>query len=349
MKVLASLAALIVLTSATAINVNKRDSPLSVKLEAAGNSEVKVVVKNNGDKALNLLSKGTFLDEELPVEKIKMFTADTVVPFEGIKLRLLTTGLTPDAFTQLAAGESKELVVEAAALHTLDKGGDFDVIAEGTIPFAEAGSTELVGELAYTSNTLHMSIDGAQAAKIEKAINLRKRTTVSSDCTGTKLSAVRTALSNCVSLANAAASAARAGTKLSTYFRSTSSSVANTVAARLSAVASDCGGGSRTETHCQDVYQACSSNVLAYTAPSANFIAYCNLFFTALPALASSCHAQDQATTVLHEETHAPGVYSPGTDDLAYGYNAAIRLTSSQAVLNADSYALYANAINLNC
>lgn len=45
----------------------------------------------------------------------------------------------------------------------------------------------------------------------------------------------------------------------------------------------------------------------------------------------------------------APGVYSPGTDDLGYGYANAQRLTSAQAVLNADTYALYANAIYLGC
>ena len=78
MKGLFSLAAVVALTSATAINVNKRDSPLKVELTATGNSEVKVAVTNTGDKALNLLSKGTFLDEELPVEKVKMYTASTL-------------------------------------------------------------------------------------------------------------------------------------------------------------------------------------------------------------------------------------------------------------------------------
>jgi hypothetical protein len=86
--------------------------------------------------------------------------------------------------------------------------------------------------------------------------------------------------------------------------------------------------------------------VLAYTLPSQNVIAYCNIFFTALPALSGTCHAQDQATTILHEETHAPAVYSPGTQDNGYGYTAATSLSSSQAVANADSYALYANG---NC
>jgi hypothetical protein len=47
----------------------------------------------------------------------------------------------------------------------------------------------------------------------------------------------------------------------------------------------------------------------------------------------------------LHEETHAPGVYSPGTEDNGYGYSAATSLSSYDAVLNADSYALYANGM----
>lgn len=45
----------------------------------------------------------------------------------------------------------------------------------------------------------------------------------------------------------------------------------------------------------------------------------------------------------MHEFTHTPGVYSPGTKDYAYGYAASVALDSSQAVNNADTYALYAN------
>lgn len=262
------------------------------------------------------------------------------VPFEGIKVQLLTTGLSTDDFVTLGAGESKDFTVETAALHTLSSGGDFDVFAKGLLPFAEEGSTELAGSLNYESNKLTMSVDGAIAATVSK---VAKRTTINSSCTGTKLTTVRTALSNCVRLATAASSAASAGTKLQEYFKSTSASTKSTVSARLTAVASDCSGGSKTTTACNDPYGGCGSNVLAYTVPSANFIAYCPLFFSALPALSSTCHGQDQATTVIHEETHAPAVYSPGTQDLGYGYAAATSLSASQALNNADSYALYSN------
>jgi deuterolysin len=70
-----SVAALASYATAASVDVNKRETPLSVKLAATGNSEVKVTVTNNGDKTLNLLSKGTFLDEHTPVEKVTMYSA----------------------------------------------------------------------------------------------------------------------------------------------------------------------------------------------------------------------------------------------------------------------------------
>jgi deuterolysin len=270
------------------------------------------------------------------------------VAFEGIKIRLLTTGLSADDFLTLGAGETKEVTVETAALHTLNDGGDFDVFAQGLLPFAEANCTQLAGNLPYDSNKLSMNVDGTLAATVTKAVV--KRTVLQNSCTGSKGAAIRTALSNCAKLASDAATSAAAGTKLDTYFKSTSAGTKNTVSSRLRAVANDCGGsGSATTTNCDDPQQGCAANVLAYTVPTQNLVAYCPIFFEQLPALANTCHGQDQATTVLHEETHAPVVFSPGTDDLGYGFAAASKLTTSQSLNNADTYALYANAINLNC
>lgn len=75
MKFQLSVAALAAVASAASVDVNKRDTPLSIKLESVGNSEVKIAVTNNGEKALNLLSKGTFLDEVAPVEKVQVYSA----------------------------------------------------------------------------------------------------------------------------------------------------------------------------------------------------------------------------------------------------------------------------------
>ena len=75
MKFQLSVAALAAVASAASVDVNKRDTPLSIRLESVGNSEVKIAVTNNGEKALNLLSKGTFLDEVAPVEKVQVYSA----------------------------------------------------------------------------------------------------------------------------------------------------------------------------------------------------------------------------------------------------------------------------------
>ena len=115
--------------------------------------------------------------------------------------------------------------------------------------------------------------------------------------------------------------------------------------ARLRAVASECNTSTSgvTSYHCQDRFRGCGGNVLAYTVPSQNYIVNCPLYFNALQPVAKRCHQQDQATTTLHEMTHAPKVFYPGTDDKGYGYAAASRLNQANALNNADSYALYTN------
>jgi deuterolysin len=267
--------------------------------------------------------------------------------------RMATNSLTEDAFKTIAGGETIEVDIEVAELYDLSKSGTYNVFTQGAIEYAEADSTALSGSvLSYQSNHLTIDVDAAKTAQIETAVqSLSKRTAIQGDCSGTKLTAIRTALSNCNRLASAAATAATSGSAstFQTYFKTTASGTRSTVAARLRAVASDCASttGGKTRTYCTDVYGGCASNVLAYTLPSNNYIAYCPLFFNQLPALTGSCHAQDQATTVLHEETHAPAVYSPGTQDNGYGYSAATSLTAARALANADSYALYANGKHL--
>lgn len=53
----------------------------------------------------------------------------------------------------------------------------------------------------------------------------------------------------------------------------------------------------------------------------------------------------DRVTTMIRELTRAPGTYNPGTLDYAYGYDASLALSGPQAILNADTYALYVNGM----
>ncbi|KAL0253140.1 hypothetical protein SLS55_010591 [Diplodia seriata] len=343
-----SIATLASAVSAVSLNLNKRDTPLDVKLEMVGNTEVKATVTNNGESALKLYKAGSFLDSAA-VEKAEIYSAESRVNFEGVRLRTLTSSLSEDAFQSIAAGETIEVTFDVGTTHDLSTGGAYDILAQGALPYAEADSTELSGALSYLSNKISATVDGAQASKVRR--DFTKRAALQSDCTSTRGTATRTALTNCRSLALAASSAAVSGSssKFSEYFKTTSSSTRSSVASTFSKVASECGSttSGASDYYCTDVYGYCESNVLAYTIPSQSIVVNCPLYYSALPALTSSCHDQDQATTTLHEATHLTEI--KGTDDLGYGYSAATSLSSSQALNNADSYALYANAIYAGC
>lgn len=247
----------------------------------------------------------------------------------------------------IAAGETVEVEWDIAAVHDLSTGGAFDVVAKGAVAYAEEDSTEIAGTVPFSSNILTTEVDGAAAAKVRREFHdVYKRQIVQSDCTGTKRTATINALSNCRSLAAAASQAAASGAaaKMTEYFKSSTTTTRNTVATVFARVASECGSSTSgvSRQYCSDVYGACSSGVLAYTLPSQSYMVNCNLYFTALTALTRTCHAQDQATTTLHETTHLSQI--KGTSDYGvYGYNAVRSLTAAQNLNHADTYSLFAN------
>lgn len=73
MRLLAGVAALVGLVSAASVDLSKRDTPLEVKLDHAGNSLVHASLTNKGDEALKLFTTGTFLDEKA-VEKVQVYS-----------------------------------------------------------------------------------------------------------------------------------------------------------------------------------------------------------------------------------------------------------------------------------
>ncbi|KAB8231396.1 Deuterolysin metalloprotease family-domain-containing protein [Aspergillus alliaceus] len=326
------------------------DSGLDVTLSQVNNTRIKAVVKNVGKEEVTF-SHLNFFGDAAPVKKVAVFRNDTEIEFQGIRRRVKTHNLSEDALTTLAPGATFEDEFDTASTCDLTKGGSVTISSSGIVSTVKNSSFN--GHIPFTSNKLTIDVDAAAAALVTKAVRLLNRRTMLTDCLGSRLPTMMTALSNTVSLANAAAEAATSGSasRFLEYFKTNSSEARSTVAARLSAVANEANSTSsgRTSYYCADLFGYCSPNVLAYTIPSYNIIANCDIYYTALSALTGSCHAQDQATTSLHEFTHAPGVYSPGTEDYAYGYEAATALNASQALLNADTYALFANAVYLNC
>ena len=204
------------------------------------------------------------------------------VEFEGLRVRLATESLQEAAFQRIPAGESIEITFDVAEVHDLSAGGKFDIATIGALSFAEDAGTQLIGSVSYESNTLEVNVDGEEASN--RRVDFHgKRTTVQSDCTGSKLTITQRALSNCASLASSAQRAASSGpaAKVTEYFKSSSSSTRTTVANVFARVASECGStrGGASKYYCSDVYGGCSNGVLAYTLPSGSFMAYCDLYF----------------------------------------------------------------------
>lgn len=355
-------------------NVQKRASPLEVKIESVGNSAVKASLVNTGTTDLKVLKTGSILDEKA-VEKAEIFagsmsshvsiefihimtntlSSDNVIDFDGLRLTVTQTNLPEDAFQILAAGSSTELEWDPAEVHDLSSGGDFHYVVRGSLQTAPLNSTELDGVISYDSNLLYNHVDGKAASKVRRDFHERlqakiKRTSLQSDCTGTNGNAQRAALQNCRTLANDAANAASNGSaqKLTEYFKSSTSSTRSTVAGVFQKIASECGstsGGVSTQ-YCTDVLDSCESGVLAYTAPTQSLMVSCPLYFNQLDALTSTCHMQDQASTTLHEVTHLRQV--KGTQDYGYGYSSVQQLSSTQNLNNADTYTLFANGKSIH-
>ncbi|KAI1396789.1 Deuterolysin metalloprotease family-domain-containing protein [Hypoxylon fuscum] len=350
MKFTAGVSLFAAVASAISVDLTKRDSPLDVKLEMVGNTAVKASITNTGASDLKVFKTGTFLDENSPTEKVAIYQGNSQLEFDGIRLRVSTAGLGEEAFQTIAAGETVEATFDVGQVYDLSAGGKYDVVSLGALSYAEANTTDLVGIHSVSGSTVTAEVDGAAAKEVRRRFHA-KRIDVQ-DCTGTKLTATNTAISNCRALAAAAQTAASSGsaTKVTEYFKSSTSTTRSTVAAVFGRIVTECGSTSSgaSDLYCSDVYSSCSSGVLAYTLPSQSYMVNCPLYFSALPALSRTCHAQDQATTTLHESTHLTQI--KGTSDYGtYGYSGVQGLSASQNLNHADTYALFANAIYVGC
>lgn len=250
-----------------------------------------------------------------------------------------------DAFSDLAPGQAVTSIINIAALHDL-RGGDYTVSTAGAILYATPNTTEIAGSIAYDSNVLRLSISDDDIGMVQRAVPVIEKRIVLSGCSGSEDQEQRQALGQLASVAALAAQAARSGrgTKFQEFFKTTDPGATESVAARYDAVAHEARSmtmGAATY-FCDDRLNHCSPNALGYSIPSQNLIANCPLYYT-LSSLSRVCGYQDQTTTALHEITHSPAVFSPGTQDYAFGLAASMQLSSAEALLNADTYALYAN------
>ncbi|KAG5984170.1 hypothetical protein E4U55_005782 [Claviceps digitariae] len=378
MKFIASFIALVSLVAAAP----QASTSLDVKLQMAGNSAVRATITNNGKTNLRIFKTGTILDRS-PVQKAHITRNDgkfNVLPspkpltypyekyqqimrehkslkyekslgnkvrFHGIRQRITTQNLDDAAFEPIPAGKSVEVVFDVGQVHDLSSGGTVDIHSSGVMYFANEDNNEVAGSVPYTSNVVRTEIDGDKAASVLKSFHADRRSTVQDDCVGSWLSDSQSDLSECVRIAKMAQSAAQSNNKkVMEYFKDTSDGTKAEIASVYDKVATECGAGNggKSKFFCSDIESSCTDGVVAYTMGLEGNLVYCNLFFT-LPILTHECHKQDQATTVVHEMTHLLAA----TSDLAYGYDAIMKLDTASALNNAESYSLFVNAIVAGC
>lgn len=205
---------------------------------------------------------------------------------------------------------------------------------------------KISGHIPFSSNEITIQVDAKRASSVQRAVKPLNRRSKIESCPDTQRPVLIKSLKNAASLANAAADAALAGTspQFEPLFKSSSKEVRSAVADRLHAIAKEASSTSSgvITYYCNDPYKYCSPALMAYTLPDKSITVNCDVFYK-YPALDDTCFDQDQATTIIHEFTHAPAVYSPGTGDFAAGYDEATKLSAEKALKNADTYALFAN------
>ncbi|EAS31203.3 metalloproteinase 5 [Coccidioides immitis RS] len=346
-----SLLALVALTTQALAfplnNLPKRDTGLAVKLSSIGNTRVKAVITNTADHEISFLKFNTFFDSSA-TRKVSIAKDGSVVPFNGLYRYYNAAKLPKEAFKTLAPGASAEATFDIAETSDLSAGGSFSVFSDGMIPVADGSGTTLTGAIKYSTNELKMNVDGALAAKVQSAIpKLEKRTRIDPDCPGEYRNVLTQGLQTAAGYASRAAEAATNGDQLEEFFKTTDQQTAQNIAQRFQAIAQECGSDSQGSTtyFCDDRFNGCEQGVIAYTIPAQSVVVNCPAYWE-LPPVVNQGLDPDHGYVVVHEFTHATSIFSPGTQDHAYGYENCIRLSPEQCISNADNYSLYAASVS---
>jgi len=329
--------------------------PLSVEIDGATDHVAHVTVTNTGNETVTVFKGNTVLSEHETKDLLVSDAAGTALPFEGVYVNYKKTGLAPTMFQTLEPGAAVTVDVNAAKSYKLAGIDTASVTAiQGfqyvTGSVAPTTLKELTTCDDVTSSSVSITPDQSKVAaehisKRSDEFNsrIKKRSITYSSCSTSQTSSLKTSVSDAISMAGAAYTAAGSqADDYTTWFKSTS------VLSKVQSIYTDVKGVQSTspKISCTDTYSDCTDgSALLYTIPSAKVIVPCpNNGFWGFPELASTCtdFDYDMGGSILHEMTH---LY--GTDDYGYGPDAAKALSATKAAANADSYEMYAGSVRL--
>jgi deuterolysin len=343
-----------------AMDSSSHSSPdISVVISHAGSTRIKAAMTNNGDKGYNILSSDTFLDNQ-PVDKATVTIDGAKVPTIGFKVFYMKTDVDPSRFVALNAGQTYEVEFDLAETHMFHNSshGRHEVVAQGLFLYADLNSTQLLGQVPYTSNRISVDFDVREAVAAFDALNdqsvLSKRTTISRDhCSSAQGAAIGAALRTCTQQASAAANVARGGRArvFRKWFSNVSRSV--TIGNRLNWISQSCAStnGNRIQIYCRDPggfgNTPCLGNVIALARQDTQQILLCPQYFSD-PQTTNNCNniAVSQTGTLIHEFLH---LEPSGCEDLSFTASGSQALAPEQQWRNCESYTLFAGEVAASC
>ncbi|KAF2206331.1 hypothetical protein CERZMDRAFT_103453 [Cercospora zeae-maydis SCOH1-5] len=342
---------------------------LDVTIHSTGNTNVMATVTNSGDEGYNLYFKNTLLDTSA-VDKVVVTVDENKVPSNGLRLVFNRYKLSPTHFLKLEPGEVRQVEFDIAETYRLQDSphGIHEVSAEGYFLYAELNSTQTIGRIPYASNKLVLQIDQEQAAVVYEQANpdyrdrdLRKRSIIDKNhCSSSQAYTIAQGQRYVTNWAQKAANAVSTGYPPQLFNAYWKSKVyIDEIKTCYTGIANEAAGigGDKITIACRDTGtgDSCAGEAgedppLAFAREYDSLMVLCPPYWDA-PIIVNTCSPDQssQVETLMHELTHFQNVCGHTCDDLAYGRAASKGLPYSDAVDNADTYALFAQDYINNC
>ncbi|KAI4696322.1 uncharacterized protein J4E88_000497 [Alternaria novae-zelandiae] len=320
---------------------------VQVNLEMAGNTNVKISIKNTGSEPLRLVKVDGLLSD-LAVNKVTVVKDGNKLPFYGIHVDIDLNALEDSSFQALSPSETVDVHFDIAHVYDLGSGGMIDLVSQGTFLYATSGSS-VVETISFVSNTLTVNIDGSEAAATRQtwlSSVWNAEFNLQGGCTHEQYDILDQCRSLCSDRAYSAwqNSLSDAGnhTRIMEFFKDDTEQIRKKLNDGFLAMGSECRNMNegRVKIFCNNL-DGCEPGVLGMTvwAGEELHVRFCPFWFDAWYQIDHpECHEGDKTKTMTHELSHA--LFSVG--DVKYGYDNFITLNSTDNLNNADTYAFFA-------
>ncbi|KAM3481251.1 hypothetical protein MY8738_004603 [Beauveria namnaoensis] len=316
---------------------------LDVQDELITRTKMNITIENKSPKAFNILKAGSILDDNR-LESMRLGVGDYYcsVEFSDSETPPHTNPRDESEFQLMPAYGKITTTIDLLDVRDAYKfcgNGTAVLSIKATIHAAEVGNTTLVHEIPYELDFAPVYTEFFPP--LPKAFEERVH-----KCSPDYLSVLKEGITHCASQATAAREAALNGSaeRMEAYFMDSSQDTRNSVADVFAKVAAMCNfENSRVYYTCNHpVCGKAFGAVLLHSDPG--HVAFCKRGYYQ-PMLPDLGEISSVTHTIIHEMTHIDFVKA--TKDIGYGLSHATYLSKDESLQNADSYALFSDAVYL--